>query len=557
MLPEIPKSFISLEIEQLDPSRDRDRIANRMESVMIPDAPYETLDDFIDRTKIVFGLVTFYWESLEKTVEKLSEITKNVYAIPNPIANGNRIIFGRLPDDATKAMRELASQQEKQVIPGILHRVRRDISEEKVINIAQAMMEKRSLSVEDVAGMAMSEWKTQQKKNVASSLIAPESQSISDQVTGAKNDIIGCFYLAFAAQHIAIGHIEKLLANEANIMPFVEYLSEVATFRTRGYDECPALLETVNVLVTQSDNFEQAVLRVAKATQSPEDFVSRVLFDPSSNTRGVMPKDFQAIVLGAKLAHDAIQYDEPSIAKTMAGAISRHLIDGNTQNPWKTAYETDATAGARAVWRNLQDKLRGFAQRGRVPVKASEEISKPVIPGQGRKRAGKVKPPTNASLDTRDLFTSALPSVRDLRLGIMTNIEGSSRHRVTPLPNLEALKECSIITRFFEDQKATEGYMNAVYSSLEYLFEYPQGANTKRLILTYSVDSPDFPQRQYNLRRFKFASQLLEEPSDERSSGIRIFYGIVPDREKELHLLLQGIVQRDDDTYSRLSRQFK
>ncbi len=497
-----------------------------------------------------FICVEYNWTNVHDVADEIRAANlTGFYQLKDPFSGGT--VMQRADPSMPRAGKKVIGSSVDTLLSQLIRNARHKATPEKITKMAAHMVANRAReSVEDLAKRSVAEWEREQNREAN-----PEESSISapEDLYASVQKLIAHYLVAFGSQEVATNHIETMLKDDANVMPFVARLHETMELRSSGINEFTGLLEIVGTLVAQqqaargTSSLEEAIMRVSGSVQSPEDFTRRMLSEESPSVEGQPSKDFLASVAGTKMVAETVvaAFGDAGVDQdTLVSALTQHLGSVTNGNAWRAAYQNDTTARAKATWRSLYTKLRQFERKGRIPeiLDAPTEVTSK----KQRRRS------TNLTdTELRDITIprqpEAEPTLPDL--AVMKQV-GETLFSLEHVDDLEALMEHAIVTRFLRKYTGSAELRDTVRSYLDGLMRYPTDPffTIPLADQRFSLNAAGFPAgKEYRLRRFR-PSATLAEANDPLNRRVRILYGLVPYQSRKL-LLINTVTLRDDDTY--------
>ncbi len=377
---------------------------------------------------------------------------------------------------------------------------------------------------------------------------ARAKQNLPPDVKAASRSLHQAYIRAFSSQHLAMRRLQTLMTDSNNVQPFIERLQEVIALRKTGVTEFPGLLETLNVYIAHTaecggpGNVLHDAYKQATASQyNVASFTERLMSDDTARPEGQAPKDFQAMLLGARLVAQAVASefgtDMPDNTQ-LAQAIVSQLGDSPAGELWTKAHSADSDARQQAAWRKVWDDLKRYNHRGRLP-KASGRTRPPrdVVVRHRRSRPLAEGMPTQAQVE--DIIMPA--EAPNITLGVLQGLGGNSNFSIHELDSVDALLEHTIVTNFLRSSQNAVSSIKALRSYLAQLVEHPTNSlTTKTLERYFRVEG-----EKHRLRRYRPRGITHGSGTDKR---IRVVFGLVP-RVGSSVLALHDIRLRESTTY--------
>jgi hypothetical protein len=519
---------------------------------------YETgnVEGFLAQTAELFAIVDESWTEVKRDTDKIHElIAGGLYPDSDPIKN---VVVWKRPDaDSDRKLRKDIEGESKRLgLGAILVEENREKARHYKDRLCDASAGSDKVLDEY--------WTKQLLEAVAKPPGHNDPQMaktvLPEDIDEAATQIYESYARAFSSQQLAIHYIEKLLQADANVMPFVERLKEIAALRRAGINEFPGLLETVNICITdQKQNapsaLEQAITRVAPGTHRLETFVERILLDDDPSVEGQINRAFLAGIEGARFIAKAVSFElsEQGVDKAIViGAVTKYLAKTKHQTDWQEAYQEDTRARAEISWRQLLDHIRQYNRRGRAsndtPIRR-EDVERVAQSGSKRRRERAIVDGALSQSQTEEVVTAHEEKTPPV-LAIMKNIGGGGRRfGFETFDSLEEISEQDIITKFVARYPGNTNLSETVKAYLGQLSGNPvDRLTTKTLEQSFAlVGEGTRRDMRYPLRRFRPRSS---GEGDALHKRVRILYGLAAVSGRNL-LLLNTVTLRERDTYGQ------
>lgn len=372
---------------------------------------------------------------------------------------------------------------------------------------------------------------------------------------------------AFLGQYIGIYELQRLLADDRHVLPFVDRLQELVALSSRGIVEFPGLLETLQVHIAESrinqceNSLKAALSRVAGRLTSLADFTSS-LIDVSSDRKAIsparLPKGFLSNVAAIQAVARIVSLDEST--GITPGNLAKRVSDHFTMMPkeWQEAYQSAKDGAVQALWNNLSTSLRKFERSGRlvsnVHVPATDAPNA-ASAKRGSKRSPGVKKRTSQpySKAGRDLGDIAGQPEVDKPVTSFTVLKGTgtrSRNvfKVDRPATLDGLMQHSMITDFL---RGNEGLADDVRTFLKAIADDPLRVSEPLIERgRIRIRDPEADDVSYPVRRFSPRKGAVEGGTSHRlASRVRIKFTVsIIGGEK--CIALEEIALRETNTYS-------
>lgn len=565
----IPATFVarSEQLEQQEPPAPPDEAERIRETLRVPECAPGDVESFLLNNSVLFGLIERGWGDVQRTTGALKAIVmEGYYPVEDPF--NDRYIIKKIGEHTPRQIRKFAEQTNIELFQELAQGARDKIDDNAIAETAQYITQREQGrdQLEALAGLSLEMWHDQkaerQEKRAGKSSHSNDEITevlLPDEIINGAQDLLYCYTFAFGIQHAAIQRITAMLQEDANVMPFVERLQEIAELRYGGINEFPGLLETVSVLILQQQNtdgiscIEQAIMRVGGTEQTIADFTKRVFAEEAPHIGGQPSKEFLASIVGAKMVAESVTAafgDQDISQDKIIEALSGHLENVTNGKEWIKAYEADTTARSRTVWRNTYQAVRRYERRGRLPGSRSPSRSEKTQQPTGKRRKHRT---ASVSLpDTQDIVSPQQEHQTLPELAVMKSLKGAdTRFAVDRVEDIDHLMDHDVITRFIRRHANTSAIEHTLEQYLRFLWENPLDPRTTRALeQRFHVQDPTMTHNnRYRLRRFRAHSQFDEVESDPLNSRIRLLYGIVPTLQKGRLLLLHTVTLRDGTTY--------
>lgn len=378
----------------------------------------------------------------------------------------------------------------------------------------------------------------------------PVEIAVPSELDQAGQQLTTEYFYALATQKIAETRIAEFLSHDANVVPFLEQVTDLIETRKQGPDEFVGFLELLATQISAAENkgthpLQEALARTAEQRHPRRDFVAAMLNGEEAQG-GKLPKEFLGSVSGVKLAAGIIgrRFSEQGVDKE---AIIEAITDNFDELPpeWESAYKADTKSKCTQTWQALRTELKPYERRGRITPDKRMPLtvdSQAKFSGVKRRKNTTDSPP-QADVALVPTEEEALPR----QLAVMRRVDGTANeYGLDFMDDVAALLGHSAFSKFLDTYRNEPGMTDLLSSMLTEIYEVPyDGVNSKILrVMRFTVrDEKVRRQQTFRLRRHRPHSSSVKTGS--QGHKVRILYGVIPSTEKNRIIVgVQGIEMR-------------